>query len=480
MSEFKKSIISGFFWSFLGQSGYLIIGLIANIILTRLLSPVEFGQVGIIMFFIIIAKVLTESGLAGALIRKNDATADDFSTIFIFNLVISIFLMLILISLSGSIAEFYNDPKLENILIASSFIIIINAFHITQNAKLVKELKFKKKAKYELIAIIFAAITGISLALNNAGVWALVVMQLTTALILTILLWTFEGPLKSYIFKWESFKEFYKFGVNTSLSLLLITAFDNIYQLILGRFFSIIQTGLYYQGKKLQEIPMGVMTSLTYGVVYSSLVKVKDDDCQFNNLYKRITTVFTVIVAMICLLIFFYVKNIILLLYGEKWIGAAFYAQILIVSSFFYMQEVFNLNIFRVFNKTEKILHLEIVKKTIQCISIIIGVITKSIDILLYGMLIVSFLSFLLNYYYSKKIQNNFSWTEFFIILKVALVAVLTLIFGYMLMDWISLKGYYSFVLIPYFIIAFLLLLYIFKIFNVQKELRIIYNLIKK
>lgn len=479
-NNFKKSIVSGFIWSFLGQGGYLIIGLVANIILARLLTPFEFGQVGIIMFFIVIAKVLTESGLSGALVRKNDATEEDYSTVFIFNLVISVSLMLLLIVFSGTISRFYDDPQLENILIVSSSVLLISAFQITQNIKLVRELQFKKKAKYEFIAIFLSSIIAVVLALNEAGVWSIVVMQISTVLILTILLWTFEGPLKRFTFNVSSFKKLYKFGINTTLASLLNTAFDNIYQLILGKYFAISQTGLYFQGKKLQQVPVGVIKSTTLGVVFASLSKVQDDSKQFDYLYNKIVAFFTVIVGAICLFVFFYAENIIMLLYGEKWIDAVFYLQILIVSSFFYMQEMFNRIIFKVFDRTEKILYLEIIKKAIQSISIIIGVFLLNIEVLMYGFLLTSIISFFINFYVSRKILGNVKWNEVILVFKVALISIITVLIGFILNNLFELRMYQTFYLIPVLILIFILGIKIFKVLNFKNDVSTLLKMLKK
>src|SRR5690554_6487206 len=479
-NNFKKSIVSGFIWSFIGQGGYLIIGLVANIILARLLTPFEFGQVGIIMFFIVIAKVLTESGLSGALVRKNDATDEDFSTVFIFNLIISIVLMLLIIGFSGTIANFYDDPQLKYILIASSSVLLFNAFQITKNARLIKDLKFKKKSKYEVLAILCASIIGITLAFYGYGVWSIVLMQISTALILTLLLWIFEPSIKKLVFRRNSFKSLYKFGVNTTLASMINTAFDNIYQLILGKYFAISQTGLFYQGKKLQEIPVGVLKSTTLGVVFASLSKVQDDLKQFEYLYNKIVTFFTVIVGAICLFVFFYAENIIMLLYGEKWIGAVFYMQILIVSSFFYMQEMFNRIIFKVFDRTEKILHLEILKKAIQSISIIIGVILLNIEVLMYGLLITSIISFFINFYVSRKILGNVKWNEVILVFKVALTSITTGLIGFILNNLFELRMYQTFYLIPVLILIFILGVQLLKVINFKNDVSSLLRTLKK
>jgi teichuronic acid exporter len=336
----KKGLISGFYWSLIGQVGYMLIALISNVILVRLLSTKEFGQVGIIMFFILLAKVLTESGFSGALVRKKNATHKDFTTVFIFNLIVSLLLFLFFVFISDYVADFYRDPALKNILIVSSFVLIINAFQITHNAKLVKNLEFKKKSIYSFISILIASIVAVILAFNGAGVWSIVAMQLLTAFILTLLLWVYEGSVGKIIFSKTSFKELFKFGIYTTLASVLNTIFENVYQLVLGKYFSINQTGLFYQAKKIQEIPVGIIKSTTLGVVFSSLSKVQEDLNSFNSLYKKIITVFTALVGFICVFVFFYAENIILLLYGEKWIGAIFFIQVLIIASFFYMQEM--------------------------------------------------------------------------------------------------------------------------------------------
>ncbi|SFF77213.1 Membrane protein involved in the export of O-antigen and teichoic acid [Salegentibacter agarivorans] len=477
---FKRDIVNGFFWSFFGQFGYMFIGLVANIILARLLSPYEFGQVGIIMFFIVTAKVLTESGLSGALIRKNDATERDYSTVFIFNLGVSIALMMLLIGFSGVIADFYDDQELKNILIVTSSVILINAFQIIQNAKLVKHLKFKKKASYEFVAIFTASTIGVVLAFYNWGVWAIVIMHIVTAFLLTVLLWVFEGPVSKIIFSKTSFLNLYKFGVNTTLASLINSVFDNIYQLILGKYFAISQTGFYYQGKKIQEVPIKIIKSTTLGVVFSSLSKLQDDSKQFNKYYLRIVKLFTITVGLICLLIYFYAQNITLLLYGEKWLGAVFYIQILIVSSFFYMQEMFNRVIFKVFDRTEKILYLEIIKKSIQSVSIFVGVFSKSIEILLYGFLVTSIISFFINYYESRKVQNNFSWHEIILVVKVALIGIGTALIGSFLNRSFEFENHESFYLIPVLLFIFIFSIRIFQVSKLEKDVIAVFKTIKK
>jgi teichuronic acid exporter len=418
-------IRKGVFWSLIGQFGYLAITLFANIVLARILSPADFGQLGIVLFFIVIARSLSESGLGGALVRNNNVNDSDYSTIFIFNLVVSLTLCLIIIGSSSYISEFYKDQALKKLLIVSSFILIINAFQFVQNAKIVKFMRFKEKAIYEFIAISIAATVGILLAINDFGVWSLVVMQLLTALIITALLWIFEGGHGALVFSKSSFKYHYKFGMNTSLASILSSVFDNIYQLILGKYFSISQTGLYYQANKLQEIPVGVVNKLTQGVIYSGLSKIQDDHKQFMEVYRKVVTLFTVAVGLICFILFIYAREIIFHLYGEKWVESDFFLKTLALSSFFYMQEMFNRILFKVYNRTEVILKLEFVKKGFRIMVVIIGLWMMSIEVLMYGFLISSSFSYFINYIVSRKVFINTDTTEMKTMFKVIIVGVI-------------------------------------------------------
>jgi len=470
--DIEKTIVSTSSWSLLGQFGYVIIGLSANIVLARILGPKIFGQIGIIMFFIIISKVISESGLSGALVRKNDVNEADYSTVFIFNLVVSIVLMLVIIMLAPYISDYYADVQLNQLLIVSSFILPIDAFRITQNAKLVHQMHFKRKAIYEFIAILLASIIGLTLAVNNFGVWSIVAMQLSTAFFLTSLLWLFEGPLRTYSFSRNSFKSLYAFGVNTTLASLLNTTFDNIYQLVLAKYFSFSIAGFFYQAKKIQGIPNNIFASLMHNPIYSSLSKLQSDNKEFTYYYEKITTLLTVLFGLLTLFVLVYSKNIINILYGENWLSSDFYLKILIVSSFFYTQELFNKVIFKIFNKTQKILYLEMFKKLIQIGPIIIGVFMLSIKVIMFGFLATSIVSSIINIYFSSN-QIKTSATPIITRLFGIILSVFVSYLGVsVIIDLYEVSGYNTFFFLPLIISIYFLLLRILDIYNIVHFIR--------
>lgn len=472
MSNLIKTIVKGTIWSVFGQTTSLLVILGTNIWLARLLSPKEFGQVGVIMFFIALANVFVDSGLGGALIRKKDATKADYSTVFVINLIFSVFCYIIMFFGAGFVASYYEDVLLKKIMIVTGFVIIINAFQLIQNVKLISEMRFKQKAIYRCIAVITSSAVGIYFAYQGLGVWALILIQLLTAGINTILLWLFEGFFLKLYFSKVSFKELYAFGVNTTLASLLNTGFENVYQLVLAKYFSLSQTGLFYQAKKLQDVPGGIINMVTQSVVFSSLSKLQDDKLAFTKAYNKIILYFLVILGFISTFIYVYSEPAVVLLYGKQWVGAIFYMKLLTIASFFYIQENINRVVFKVFNQTRQILRLEFVKKTIQVISIGIGIYYLDLEILIIGFVITNIVGYLINYYYSRKIIDSISAYELFTLFKVVIISVLTVLGIIFLSTTLELKGYMLFLTFPILLLLYLLGLYMFKVIDLGKEIK--------
>lgn len=474
VSKFKK----GVFWSIGGDISYLSIAFLVNVILARILSPEEFGIMAIAYFFIAIAQVLTESGLSGALVRKSNSTEVDNSTIFIFNLLTSLFLYLLLYLFSDVVEAFYEIKSLALYLKVLGLIMIINSFRIIQNVRLIKELDYKSISVYKIISITTASVVAIYFAKKGYGVWALILMQCLNSFINTFILWVTQKGLSVYIFSKESFKELYKFGLFTTLSSLLDTAFDNAYQLVLGKYFSLTHTGLYFQSKKITDVSVSVIRSTNSGVVFAGLSKVHNNPKEFDEMYIKTSRAFTFVVGLVCLLIFIFAKEILFLFYGEKWLNAEFYMQVLAVSCFFYMQESFNRNIFKVFNKTHKIFILELIKKVIMLLSLGLGIYMRNIELLMYGYATCYMLSYLINFKVSREVyKSKFLKKEYQITLKVILASVIIAVLIKYLDTYIQLKDFIKFSYLPIVLILYLLILNMLGVINIKEDLKILYDL---
>ncbi|MCS4166234.1 lipopolysaccharide biosynthesis protein [Sphingobacterium sp. BIGb0116] len=394
-------------WSMFTHIFSLFIVLFSNIILARLMSPQEFGEFGIVMFFVSVFNIFTDGGLSGALVRKLDKNENDYSTVFTYNLVVSIVLFILISCSSGYISDFYNNQQLKKPIIFAASILIISSFQTIQNVKFLQDLEFKKRSILNLISTLFGVLFGLTLAyVFKMELWALISIPLFTVICQTFLYNLYKGFYFNINFYKKSFKELFGFGVNTTLVSVLNLGFENIYQLVIGKVFSITQVGYFYQAKKMQDVPNNVVNNLAQGVFFSTLSKSQDNIGELIKTYNLISKTFIWLMGLAVLIILIFGKDIILFLLGENWLGSVFYIKLLIVGSMFYTQELINKMIFKVFNKTGKLLKLEIVKKIVQVLTLVLGVYLKRIDYLLYGYIFTNAFSYFLNYYYTSRIIN--------------------------------------------------------------------------
>lgn len=407
MINLEVKLKHGLVWSLLGKFGNFFITFITNIILVRLLLPEDFGLIAIVLFFISIANVLSEGGMSGALIRKENITEKDYSTLFIFNLFVSVFVYFVIFFSAPVVGYFYNKPNLVLVIQVASFVVVINAFSIIQMTRLYRKINYKEVTIYQFISACIANIVSIVIAYENYGIWALVVQQLINSAVFTLILWVKGERLDSFAFSKKSFLDMYQFGIYTTLASILNTFVDNMYQLILGKSFNVVQSGYYYQGKKLQDLPLDFLKSITLGVIFSTLSRLQKNKDVFDNLYNKIHILFSLLIGFTTLFLLIFSKEIVLLLFGEKWIDSVVYIQLLSIASFFYMQEMLNRVLFKVFNQAKKIFQLELVKKGVQLITILIGIHFSSIYILLCGLIFSNFFGYLLNLIFIKKFYES-------------------------------------------------------------------------
>ena len=464
ISRSSRDLVIGTIWSFVGRLGYLAVGLAGNVMLARLLSPEDFGKIAVVMFFISVFTVLVESGLSGALIRKQDATEIDYSTVFVFNMFVSIVLMILLIGGAGVVSSVYDDESIKALLVVASSILVLNALRITQTVRLVKSMSFRKKVACEFFSILIASVVAIFFAWRGMGVWSLVAMQWTSSAALALILWCVVGPVRSLSFCWKSFRGIYSFGVNTTLASLLSSVFDNIYQVIIGKFFSIQGAGYFYQSKKLQDMPIGILQAAILGPVYSALSKLQGKPSEFAKTHEGVNRVFTVAVGAICTLIFIYADALIYLLYGDKWLAAAHYLQFLSAASFFYFQEIFNRVLFKVYDRTEYILKLELLKKLFQVATIGFGLWFMSIDFLLFGFVLSNMFGFLSGCFCAKKIGLGQGRGGGGVVVKVLTASTLTAGACYFLGLSFDVYGLTSLVCVPLIVMVYLGALVLLKV----------------
>lgn len=399
----KEKTISGMIWSFSDSMAGQVIQFTVGLILARILTPAEFGLVGMIMVFIAVSQSFIDSGFSQALIRKPDVSENDYSTVFYFNLLAGLIFFLLFLLAAPAISRFYNEPELKPLIRVLSFILIINSFGLIQRTILTRAIDFRLQTRITVAAAIISGSLGIYMALNGYGVWSLVWKSLTGYLIQTILLWICSNWQPSLVFSYRSFRELFSFGSKLLASGLLDTIYRNIYPLIIGKFFSAQDLGYYSRADQFNKLPSQNITGAVQRVSYPALSIVQDDPDKLKRGYKQVITTTMFITFFIMLGMAATAKNLIIVLIGERWLPAVPYLQLLCLGGMLFPLHAINLNMLKVKGRSDLFLKLEIIKK-IMAIPVIVAGIYLGIYVMLAGMALHSFIAYFMNSHYSGRL----------------------------------------------------------------------------
>ena len=383
------------------QGIYFIIG----IIMARKLTPSDYGTVGVIGIFLAVSQTFIDSGFSSALIRKQDRTEKDFSTVFYFNILAAIIFYGLLFILAPYIADFFKNPIVCNILRIQSLTLIISSLYAIHATKLTINLDFKALAKRSLLASILSGILGIICAYCGLGVWSLVVQNLTNVIVNAIFFWIYVKWHPLLLFSKKSFNELFSFGGKLLLSSLINTLYNNINTLVIGKFFSAKDLGVYERGTHIARIPVDTTNNIVGKVTYPILSKLQNDETKMISVYRKYINILSMIIFFGCCLMAAISKPLILILLTDKWEESIIYLQIFSFSIMFDHINVINLNILMVKGRSDLFLRLEIIKKTISItilfLSIPFGVIGICASKILYTQIAI-----FINTYYTGKLFN--------------------------------------------------------------------------
>lgn len=396
----RKKTVAGLVWTFSQQFGAQGISFIVSIVLARVLLPEDFGLIGMIAVFIAIGQTLIDSGLSQSLIRTDQPTRADFSTVFFFNLACSILIYFFIYFFAPFISNFYGSEILTSILRVYAITFVINAFSAVQFTILTKKLDFKTQLFVTLPSLVISGILGIVLAYNGFGVWSLVYMTIFRSILTTLQLWLRSEWRPAFEFSWAKFGTHFHFGYKLLLAGLMDTIFKNIYQIVIGRFFAPTQVGFYTRADSLKQLPISNLSSALNKVTYPIFSSIQNDDRRLKLAYKEIMqTVIFVIAPTLCLL-GSVADDLFVLMFTEKWLPAAPYFQIMCLAGILYPIHSYNLNILKVKGRSDLFLRLEIIKRAIV-VTILVITIPRGIMWMLWGQVVSSCIGFFINTYYS-------------------------------------------------------------------------------
>lgn len=401
----QKKAIGGVFWTVVDTFVLKGLSFIAMIILARWLGPAEFGLVGMVAVFIAIGASLTDSGMSASLIRTKNADDKDFSTVFLLNLVLSGSVYLVLFFAAPFIADFFKQPVLVNVLRVYCLSFVIAAFSAVQLARLNSNMQFKKIAKLNIPGTVVGVLVGLLMGYWGYGVWAIVIMYLTTQLVQSISLWLSSNWRPTMQYSRERANYHFGFGYKLMLSGLLNTVFQNIYNVVIGRYYSVQELGYFERSKSFNNYPVTVITGVVSRVTYPLLAGIQDDSERVSQVYRKLMRMTFFIVSPLMLGAAAIAYPLFELVLGREWLPAVPFFQILCLASMFYPIHAFNLNVFKVYGRSDLFLKLEIVKKVLITIGLIVGFQFGIIG-LVWSSVITNYIALFINTHYSAGMIN--------------------------------------------------------------------------
>lgn len=407
----KDKTVKGTIWSGIDNVVQYGVSFIVSIVLARLLTPEDYGLIGIIAIFTAVCTALINAGFTTALIRKNDCTEDDFNTAFIINMILSVVLYVIIFLFSPLIAKFFGRYELVSLTRVSSLGMIIGALALVQQTRLTKRIDFKTQTKITLIASLVSGVIGIIMALTGFGVWALVAQGLSLLALRTILLWIYNKWLPSLSFSFVSFKILFTFGWKIMVSNLLDTVWKELNQVVVGKFYSPSSLGQYSRADQFSKLFSNNLTNVIQRVSFPVLSNIQDEKERMVAAYRRLIKISTFITAVGMFFLGAISEPLLYCLIGEKWHEAATYLPLICIAGSTYPLQSLNLNMLEVQGRSDLFLGLEIVKKFIALLPLLVGAFV-SIKAMLYVNLLTTFVAFILNSHYSGKLVGYSTWMQ--------------------------------------------------------------------
>lgn len=403
MGELKEKTISGVKWSAIGRFSTQGISFIIGLLLARVLSPSDYGVIGMVGIFFAIAQTFIDSGFGSALIRKKDCSEADYNTAFYFNILVGLISCVVLSLTAPFIARFFNTPILEDIVIVMSFNMLINSFTIVQWAKLNFAIDFKSQAKINLITTLLSGTIGLTLAYSGFGIWSLVFQNLAATIIRAVLLFITTRWYPKWQFSEQSFSYLFKFGSKILTASLLHTIYSNMITMVIGKFYTAKDLGYYSRGESLASFPSTNLTGILQSVTYPILSKIQDDDERLIKVYRKYIAITSMVIFFGMCLLAALAKPLIVTLLTKKWLESVIYLQIFCFALMFDHICQLNLNILYVKGRSDLVLRLEVIKKTIS-ISMIIATIPFGVMAICIARVIYTQIAIFINTYYTGKL----------------------------------------------------------------------------
>ena len=411
----KEKAVKGIFWSFFDRGGSQAIQFLIGIYIARILTPEDYGLVGMLSIFLVVSNIFTDSGFGQALIQQGKKTTrKDFSSVFYFNITVSILLYLILYFCSPLIAAFYNEPRLILLLRVLGLNIPVLSFGLIQNTIIVKNIRFSTLTKINLLSIVVASVGGIIMAKKGAGVWALAELMLAQSFLKTVLLWFVNRWRPSFEFSISSIRQLFSFGSRLLISGTIQQLNKNLFSLIIGKFYSVVDVGYYSQSLKMNDRVSNTITQSIQAVLFPTHSLIKDNLSRFKNAVRTNVKTTTFIIFPVLTGLIAIAHPFIELTLTVKWLPSVIYLQLLALSGIFFTLTRINRAALAVFGKVDVLLKFTLYSNLVLVVMIFIMVYFKvNLTALISGQVVWQFLDFFFFFIYFQG-YINYKFSEYF------------------------------------------------------------------
>lgn len=437
MGELKNKTFKGIVWSAIDKAGVKTVSFIVSIVIARILSPSDYGVIGMILVFISIANIFINSGMSQALVQRKNRTESDMATAFYFNIVISIVCYLILYFCAPFIADFYNVTELSSILQVLGLNIIISAFATVQRANLIAQLDFKTIASVNLCAVMASGLVGIWMAYGGFGVWALVGQQMTSIGTGTVAFWLFGKWHPDARFSKSSFLALWRFGSKLLATGLTATIINEINSIAIGKIYRSAELGYYTRAVQTSDMVAMTTNEVINAVTFPVLSSLQDNREKMIDVYSKMLgmTAFFIFPIMTGLAVI--ATPFISVLLTDKWLPAVPLLQWLCFARMFTPISSLNMNILNAIGRSDLFMKLDFSKLPLIIITMAITI-PMGVKAIVIGNFISTFICYFINAYLPGKLFNFGIKAQFRIFYKIAIATSIMAIAAFVAMFMVN------------------------------------------
>ena len=401
----RRRTLRGVVWSFAERFSSQAIGFVVILIMARLLTPADYGLVGMLTIFIEIGGALADSGFSSALIRQRDKTRSNTSTAFYFNLLTACALYLLLWVLAPHIARYYGEPTLLPLTRVIGLLIPINALSLVQRALLTSRLDFRRQTRVAIAAYSLSGIAGIYLAWSGLGVWAIVCYQLLSQGLYTLLLWMLGRWWPSLTFCWRDMKSMFGFGSRLTLAGMMDIAYRNAYLLVIGKAYSASALGYFTRAQQIGGFLSSNISNVVQRAAYPSLCRYRESSGECGRQFLGMLSMSCFVVFPLMWALIALPGPTVMLLLGEKWMYAATLLPPLALAFMWHPVQSLNLQVLQVFGRSDLFLRVEILKKIVG-VSILFLTVSWGLEAMCWGLVGSNGFALVCNSWYVKTLAG--------------------------------------------------------------------------